>query len=96
MEAERDEWGFVPLAHMSRKELVVWSKMEIDGGEEESSQFDLIRARFSATQFLYASIPESFQWIFTLSLLVLGASGLSGSGGRMTISGRERSESRAS
>ena len=45
-------WGFVPLAHKSRKELVVWSKMEIDGGEDGSSQLDLIRARFLATQFL--------------------------------------------
>ena len=96
MWVEREEWGFVSLAHLSRKELVAWSKIEMDGGEEGSSQLDLNRARLLAIQFLYASMPDLFQCIFTRSFVALGARGLSAWGGQEMSLGREKSERRAS
>ena len=77
MEEEREKCALVSLAQKSRKELVDWSKMEIDGGQQGSSQLDLSRARLVPTHFSYASIPDLFQRIFTLSFTTLGARGFS-------------------
>ena len=42
---------FVSLAHLLRKVLVVWISTEKEDIEDDSSQFDLILVRFSATTF---------------------------------------------